>query len=117
MLPTMSVSTRYKITKRDLAATWDAIKQIGYDDALDMAFNGTIIAIEKDPNAALATNYLSWSCNLLLDHRGAKDDEKEKFLILSRFYRTLAHRVYWRQRADGTIGQIGDFIQLVKAKK
>lgn len=114
----LTISTKYRIAKRDMAATLETIKKIGYDEALKFAFNGSLSLIEKDPGAPIATTYLAWSVNLLGDSRSAKaDSDREKCLQLSGFYRTLAHRIYWSQRAAGTIEIIQDFMQLALVKK
>lgn len=112
----MSISTRYKIQKKDLAATLDAIKRVGFDEALKLAFNGSLMFLQKEPSNPISTTYLAWSVNLLTDARGAKQEaDRDKFYQLSKFYRTLAHRIYWKQRIDGTISVIKDFIQLAQS--
>lgn len=114
----LTISTKYRIAKRDMAATLETIKKIGYDEALKFAFNGSMGLLDKEPGSPLATTYLAWSVNLLGDSRSTKSDtDKTKFLQLSNFYRTLAHRVYWIQRAAGTIDVIPDFMQLAVVKK
>lgn len=113
-----SISHKYKIQKKDLAAALEAIKKMGLDAALKWAFDGTCAKLEKDPDCPLATTYLSWSFNLVSDARACKNEaEAEKFLMLAGFYRTLAHKTYWKQRADGTIEVIKDFLQLVPKAK
>ena len=113
-----SISHKYKIQKKDLAVALETIKKLGFDPALLWAFNGTCAKLDKDPDCPLATTYLSWSVNLLNDARASKtEQESEKFLLLANFYRTLAHKTYWKQRSDGTISMIKDFIQLIPTGK
>lgn len=109
-----SINTKYKIPKRDLAATLETIKRIGFDEALRYAYDGSVLFLQKEPAHPIATTYLAWSGNLLSDARAAKSEpEQEKFFELSKFYRLLSHRIYWMQRAGNTISVIKDFMQLV----
>lgn len=118
MQPMSSISHKYKIQKKDLAAALEAIKKMGLEAALKWAFDGTCVKLEKDPDCPLATTYLSWSINLVSDSRAAKSEtESDKLLLLAGFYRTLAHRTYWKQRSEGTISTIKDFLQLVPTSK
>lgn len=117
MQPMSSISHKYKIHKKDLAVALETIKKIGFDAALKWAFDGTCVKLEKDPDCPLATTYLSWSINLVNDARSCKNEsESEKFLMLAKFYRTLAHKTYWKQRSEGKIERIKDFLQLVPIK-
>jgi len=111
----MQISTRYRIQESDLESTLDAIKSIGFVAALDLAYNGSIGLIKEDKDSTLATRFLSWSYNLLLDSRKAKSHKgrASDLLLLSNFYRQLAHKVYWVQRKRGNIGLIKDFIQVI----
>lgn len=116
MMPMSSISHKYKIQKKDLAIALETIKRLGFDAALKWAFDGTCLKLEKDPDCPLATTYLSWSVNLLNDARSTKTEaEEEKLRLLANFYRLLAHKTYWRQRSDGTISAIKDFLQLAPA--
>ena len=113
-----TISTKYRIQKRDLAATLETIKRVGFDAAMKLAFDGSILFLEKEPSNPVATTYLAWSINLLADSRATKSDaDVKKFLQLHKFYRTLAHKIYWKQRTDGTLGVIKDFMQLTAVKK
>lgn len=113
-----SISNKYKIPKRDLTATLETIKRIGFDEALRLAYDGSILFLQKEPAHPISTTYLAWSDNLLNDARAAKTDaENAKFLQLSKFYRLLAHRIYWMQRTEGSISVIKDFMQLVPVGK
>lgn len=113
-----SISHKYKIQKKDLAVALETIKKLGFEAALKWAFDGSCLKLEKDPDCPLATTYLSWSFNLVNDARAAKtESEAEKLFLLASFYRALAHKTYWKQRADGTISQIKDFLQLAPSGK
>lgn len=85
---------------------------MGFDRALEVALEGSKRVVSEDPTSALPTTFLAWSSNLTADAKKGKD--KEKYELAARFYRKLAHQLYWNQRALGKIGYISDFIQLVE---
>jgi hypothetical protein len=81
---------------------------------LEAAIEGSHILLKQEPDRALPTTFLAWSINLMKDSRKARSKKKAKeFSMLSRFYRILAHKLYWKQREDSSIGFISDFIQEV----
>src|SRR3990167_716064 len=89
-MPAVSISTKYRIAKKALAVMAETIKRVGFEKALRWAVDGSLALLDKEPNAPLATTYLSWSINLLNDSRLAKTDaEAEKLLQLCTLYRML----------------------------
>lgn len=92
----------------------EAISRLGYDRALSVAFEGSLLAIKEEPETLLPTTFLSWSLNLVDDGRKLRNKSKRSdYLLLAKFYRHLAHKVYWHQRHKGSIGHISDFMQVV----
>lgn len=113
----MTLNTRQKIQKKDIQTTLESINKVGFDNALVAALEGSITHLIKDPTSPIAITYYSWSVNLLEDSRNAKQNiDFDKFLLLSSFYRILAHKVYWKQIRAGNTGYIKDFIQIVQNK-
>ena len=106
---------KQKIQKKDLQSSLEAINRFGFDKAFEVAFDGSITLIAGDPEATLPTTFLAWSYNLALDAKDPKTTkERLDYLLLSHFYRKLAHKLYWNQRRLDQIAYISDFIQLVK---
>jgi hypothetical protein len=108
----MNYCLKHKIETEDQERTLLIINDIGFENALKIAFDKVLEIMSKNPDAALATKWLSWSYNLSEDARVATD-KKEILLFLAKFYRRLAHQVYWHQRSLNQIGYIRDFIQEV----
>lgn len=105
----------HKIGEKEKSATISIINTIGFDNALEKAYQKALLLVETDPYSTLATTWLSWSENLLYDSRKPEfEKEREELLLLSKFYRFLAHKVYWRLFNAGSIGEINGFIRLVK---
>lgn len=107
------ISLKYKIPIKDQASTLETIKRLGYSRAFSAAFESARALLDSDQNSTITTTMLSWSHNLLNDAREAEINPDE-LLELSRFYRTLAHKLYWYQRTTDSIAPIGDFLQAVK---
>lgn len=110
----MNYCLKYKIQSEDQEKTLLIIHDIGFDNALEIAFDKVLDILSKNLDGAPATKWLSWSYNLSEDAKITTDlDKKEALLFLSKFYRRLAHRVYRHQRLLGQIGYISDFLQEV----
>lgn len=110
----MQINLKYKIEDRDSNTTLDIIRALGFEAALDLAYDKAINILDKDSESILSVMLLAWSCNLLADSRKAEAGEAEKLRQLAYFYRKLAHRVYFYQRAENSIGTIPGFLQPVE---
>lgn len=109
------INTKYRIEQRELTATLRTIEQAGYDSAFEMALKVSLEQAAQNPECCLATTYLAWSLNLMLDSRIVDVDwNVEHLLMAAHFYRKLAHKIYWFQRKEDLIAPIGGFIQAVK---
>lgn len=110
----LNISTSYRIEERDRKLTLEIIKNIGFDDALEEAYSKALYLVANTPTATFATEWLAWSYNLLEDSRKVSSSEVANDLrILSRFYRKLAHKVYWYLRKTEQISDIPAFIRSV----
>lgn len=86
---------------------------MGFDRALDEAYDKALFLVSNSPESTLATEWLAWSYNLLQDSRTASDEVAEDLKVLATFYRKLAHKVYWWQRKNGHIADLAEFIRVV----
>lgn len=110
----MLYNTNYKIEETEKLRTLEIIEALGFDTALDAAYNKALKILEKNPDVASANIWLAWSYNLNNDGKNTKqEDQKQVLFSLAKFYRKLAHRIYWHQRREGSIGYIKDFLQPV----
>lgn len=112
----MAINTKYKIQQKDLKSTLEAIDRLGFEGAMSLALEGSLHIVKQEPEATLATTFLAWSHNLMLDARSCKRKGKKykEFILLARFYRLLAHKIYWKQRLKEEIAPIADFLQAVE---
>lgn len=109
------LNTNYRIPNQTLWDLLSALEEMGDFDAFDIAFNKSKDIIETDPESLLITEYFSWSHNLLLDARATEDSNlKERLLAASRFYRKLAHHLYWVAVKAGTVARSPHFLQAIK---
>lgn len=101
------------ISKTDTKYTLNAIKDLGFDIALEVAFAKAISILDKNPESDIALRWLSWSSNMLYDARkcATDSDVAQDCYIISNFYRKLAHKTYWYQRAAHKIDFMMDFVQ------
>ena len=110
----MLYNTNYKIEETEKRRTIEIIDALGFEIALTAAYDKALQIVEKNPDVASANIWLAWSYNLNNDGKTSRDYEQQQVLFsLARFYRKLAHKIYWYQRKDGSIGYIKDFIQEV----
>lgn len=108
----MLYNTNYKIEETEKLRTLEIIDALGFDSALEAAYNKALKILEKNPDMASANIWLAWSYNLNNDGKNVvRGEQKEILYSLARFYRKLAHKIYWHQRREGSIGYIKDFIQ------
>lgn len=110
----MLYNTKYKIEETEKVRTLEIIDALGFDTAVDAAYDKALKILERNPDAASANIWLAWSYNLSNEIKPeVSESQIESLLSLSRFYRKLAHKIYWHQRRSGSIGYIKDFIQEV----
>lgn len=110
----MLYNTKYKIEEDEKRRTLEIIDALGFDVALEAAYNKALKILEKNPDMASANIWLAWSYNLNNDgKRCASAHQQETLFSIAKFYRKLAHKIYWHQRKHGTIGFIRDFLQEV----
>ena len=103
------------ISERETRYTLDAISSLGFNIAIDIAYQKAVSIVDSDHSSNVASLWLSWSKNLLADARRYQSSKvlSEECMQLSIFYRKLAHKIYWYQRRLEYIGKIEDFIQEV----
>lgn len=110
----MLYNTKYKIEETEKLRTLEIIDALGFDVASEAAYNKALKILETNPDVASANIWLAWSYNLNNDGKNTTSNEQKQILFsLARFYRKLAHRIYWHQRKEGSIGYIKDFLQEV----
>lgn len=111
----MLYNTKYKIEETEKRRTLEIIDALGFDTALEAAYDKALKILEKNPDVASANIWLAWSYNLTNDGKNTASETEEQQILfsLAKFYRKLAHKIYWHQRKDGSIGYIRDFIQEV----
>ena len=110
----MLINKCYRIEEKDQRLTLEIIKSIGFEEALEKAYSKALYLVANSPKSTLSTEWLAWSHNLNLDSRGVESsDLANDLLLLSSFYRRLAHKVYWYQKKVGSIGDLAEFIRLV----
>lgn len=110
----MLYNTKYKIEENEKLRTLEIIDALGFDIALDAAYDKAFKILERNPDVASANIWLAWSYNLNNDGKNTISKEQQQVLFsLAKFYRKLAHKIYWHQRRVGSIGYIKDFIQEV----
>jgi hypothetical protein len=108
----MYISKRYRIEEQDQILTLEIIRQIGFESALDEAYNKALYLVSNNPSSMLATKWLAWSHNLIKDSREAGSNQIANDLAsLASFYRRLAHKTYWFQRSIGQISELAEFIR------
>jgi hypothetical protein len=103
----------FAISKSDTKYTLSAIRDLGFDSALEVAFSKAVSILEKKPDSDMAIKWLSWSTNLLDDARrsSANPPLAEQCYTIAYFYRKLAHKTYWYQRTINKVDFMMDFIQ------
>jgi hypothetical protein len=111
----MGINRKYRIEEKHQKLTLDLIRQIGFDEALDIAYGKALYATANSPQSTMATELLAWSHNLFEDAKTVSTPNvAEELKILSRFYRKLAHKLYWELKRTGQLSDISDFIRLVE---
>lgn len=106
----MQINLKYKIRDRDSQTTSDLIRELGFEQAIQIAYIKGISVTHNEPESILPITLLAWSHNLLLDSR---KNSCAKLLLLSSFYRKLAHMLYAYQRENNMIAEVPGFIQAV----
>ena len=108
----MLYNTKYKIEETEKRRTQEIIEAMGFSAALDAAYNKALKILEKNCDSASANIWLAWSYNLSNDCKNETNESQREILrMLATFYRKLAHKIYWHQRKNKSIGYIKDFIQ------
>lgn len=109
------INLKYKIEDRYSKITFDVIESLGFDSAMHLAYNKAINVLEENQESILSVMLLAWSHNLLTDARAAPENqEAQKLLQLSSFYRKLAHKVYQYQRENDLIAMLPVFLQAIE---
>ena len=109
------INLKYKIEERDSQITLEVIKELGFDEAMNLACSRAFSILDKDIESILAIMLLAWSHNLLEDSYQAKSKEqKEGLRKIAYFYKKLSHKVYRYQRKTGSIDKLPVFLQSIR---
>lgn len=110
----MNINIKYRLEEHHMRRTLNGIRCYGYDGAMNMAFDRALKVLEREPESILCVTLLAWGHNLLIDAREAENNyQAQELKLLAKFYRRLAHKVYWEQHKNGEIGDLKDFIRAV----
>jgi len=111
----MNIKRKYRLEQNEQKLTLDVIRNIGFENALDVAYAKALYLVANDPKSTLATEWLAWSQNLLEESRGVSSkDVASDLALLAMFYRKLSHKVYWYLVKCNQLADMPDFIRRVK---